>query len=378
MKRLIVCFDGTWNDAASGEALTNVAKLSRAIIEQDRRGVIQKVKYIAGVGTGYGGALGRGIGASGIEVGARVQEGYKFLAANYEPGDEIYVYGFSRGAFQARSLAGLIAFVGLMNPNAGISVGDAWQVYRAGRDGADPAALRKVRQASDYPVPVKLVGVWDTVGNIGNPLWEGGRLAERFKFHDTRLSPTVEVGLHALSIDEQRGPFRPALWTRRAHEPLPEHQRVEQVWFSGVHADVGGGYEETALSDIALLWMAERTAAYTNLAINVEKLMRFSRADPLGVQHSSTANGVFKASALLPFVRLIGQNRKGSSAVRRLFFRDIRTVRIAKGEVTVNELIHPSARARFGKAVKQNAGGKIRSFVYRPRNLAASLQPNAE
>ena len=373
MKRLICCLDGTWNDDTSESTPTNVLKLSRAI-PTEAGGARQVVKYIVGVGTGYGGKLGFGIGASGIEVGARVLEGYAFLVEHYEPGDEIYLFGFSRGAFQARSLAGFIALVGIAKRGNGFSSDEAWQAYRAGKGEADEATLAKLRTAAHFPAPIKLVGVWDTVGNLGNPLMPWGRIAKRFRFHDTRLTETTDVGLHALSIDEKRGPFRPTMWTLPTGASLRQGQHAEQVWFAGVHADVGGGYKATALSDIALLWMAERAAATTGLGVDLDKLRRDAKPDPLGVQHSSTTGKIFKWSAWLPFVRLVHQRAAGVGYLRRLLLGRWRTGRVARGQVMINEQIHPSVRARFSNEVSEDAGGEMRRFTYRPRNLAAALK----
>ena len=374
MKRLICCLDGTWNDDKDEATLTNVVKLRRAIPALDAGGIAQVVHYVVGIGTGYGGQLGFAIGASGIEVGERVKTGYKFLVENYAPGDEIYLFGFSRGAFEARSLAGFIAFAGIGRGDGAFSLDAAWSLYRQRPSDADETALAQLRATTHYPAPIKCVGVWDTVGNLGNPLRSSRIVRRLFDFHDTRLSPTVDVGLHALSIDERRGPFSPTLWTRPEGASLPAHQHVEQVWFAGVHADVGGGYKETAQSDIALLWMAERVAATTDLAINFEQLRRVTRPDPLGVQHASATGRVLRWSAKVPFVRLVAQDKRGVWTPRRIVLGTWRTSRVGGGQVPVNETIHESALARFGNSVPEDVAGKLRQIVYRPRNLSAALR----
>ena len=318
MKRLICCLDGTWNDDKREDALTNVVKLRRAIPAHDAAGVRQIAHYVEGIATGYTGKLRFAIGAVALEVGDRIRAGYKFLVENYEPGDEIYLFGFSRGAFQARSLAGLIAHVGIVRRDGAVDMAEVWRAYTHRRARSGAALLAKLRANAHHPVRIKCVGVWDTVGNLGNPLYPHGLIGLRFKFHDTSLSDTVDVALHALSIDEKRGPFSPTLWTLPRGKRLPAHQHVEQVWMAGVHADIGGGYKETALSDIGLMWMAERVAATTPLAIDLEHLRRTTQPDPLGLQHSSTISGIFKWSALLPYVRLVGQEMRAVRLARRL------------------------------------------------------------
>ena len=374
MKRLICCLDGTWNDDKNEDALTNVVKLRRAIPAVDAHGIRQVVHYVVGIGTGYSGQLGFAVGASGIEVGDRVKAGYKFLVENYDDGDEIYLFGFSRGAFEARSLAGFIALAGIGRPDSAFSIDQAWQIYRRRESHADPGAIERLRADRHYPARIKCVGVWDTVGNLGNPLRSSAIVRRLFDFHDTQLSDQVDVGLHALSIDERRAPFSPTLWTLPRGAVLPAGQVVEQVWFAGVHADVGGGYKETELSDIALLWMAERCVALTGLGIDFDYLARVTRPNPIGMQHGSAHGRIFKWSAKVPFVRLVRQDRRGVWTPRRITLRDWRTSRAQGGQVPVNEAIHESALTRFGKTVVEDINGKRCQIVYRPRNLAAALR----
>lgn len=373
MKRIVCCFDGTWNDDTTEAALTNVVRLRRAIRPVDDKGVRQLVRYIVGIGTGYEGRAAFLIGASGIEVGDRIKAGYRFLVDHYDDGDEIYLFGFSRGAFEARSLAGFITRIGLAIRCSTFELDDAWAAYRNPSSREGQALFNKVRQLTRHPIPIKCIGVWDTVGNIGNPFSSRGIVGRYVSFHDTRLAPTVKVGLHALSIDEVRGPFRPTFWTVPRGGTLPAGQTVEQVWFAGCHADVGGGYAETGLSDISLVWMAERVAALTGLGIDFESLRRTARPDPTALQHSSAARGVFQWSDALPCMRLIHQNTKAISPLRRALLGTWRTSRTGRGEDPVNEQIHASVRDRYGQEVEEDIAGVRRRFVYRPSNLAAVL-----
>ena len=285
MKRLVCFFDGTWNKPEDADR-TNVVKLQRAVLAADAGGIAQVVHYEVGIATES--ALGEwtfAVGAVGFGVGSRIQGGYRFLCENYEAGDEIFLVGFSRGAFQARSLAGLIALAGIARSATPEAISDAWDYYEQNKLAPDPARLEALRGANRYPVRIKCVAVWDTIGNLGIPFVRKSFIKELLGFHDTELSPTVDVGLHALAIDEPRGPFEPTLWTIKKGTSLPPGQVIEQVWFPGCHANVGGGYQDCSLSDIALLWMAERLAQTTGLAVNLEHLRATTRPDPLGELH---------------------------------------------------------------------------------------------
>jgi uncharacterized protein (DUF2235 family) len=211
--------------------------------------------YGQGVGTGNvvdrfsGGAFGRGLEEN-------IHDAYRFLIANYEPGDEIYIFGFSRGAYTARSLGGMIRKCGVLKREAVGEYHNALELYRSAAVKADdPPALafrEKHSLCGREPVAIQLIGVWDTVGALGIPL-RGLRWVTRkdYQFHDTELSQSVKFAYHALAIDEHRGPFEPTLWMAKAKPG----QTIEQVWFCGAHSDVGGGYPERGLSDLALDWM---------------------------------------------------------------------------------------------------------------------------
>lgn len=264
-KRLIICCDGTWNrpDQLSNRspAPTNVSKLALGIAPRDRAGNEQLLHYQPGVGTRRFERI-RG-GALGLGLSRNVRECYRFLVGSYEPGDELYLFGFSRGAFTARSVAGLVRNSGILRPEHADRIKDAYRLYRARSHDKRPRGIeaRIFRRMYSHPdAPIHFIGVWDTVGSLGIPI-DGVRvpwITRRWSFHDTTLSSHVRYAFHALAIDEQRGPFRPTLWEQ---QPDADGQVLEQVWFSGVHCDVGGGYGETELSEIPLLWMAGRAAS---------------------------------------------------------------------------------------------------------------------
>jgi lipoprotein NlpI len=373
MKRIVLCLDGTWNHNRLGAVLTNVYKLHQVIAPTDANGVRQFSNYIGGIDSADGESLQFLKGGIGYGVDNRVRKAYEALVKDYEPGDEIFLVGFSRGAFEARSLGGLITLIGVAKPGLGFSFDRAWSVYRTREKGRDQAALAQLRAATHYPVRIRCVGVWDTVGNLGNPFVSGGIIGRRYEFHDTRLTDNIDVGLHALSIDEIRGPFRPTPWTSPKDQALPANQHVEQVWFAGTHADVGGGHRETALSDIALIWMAERLQATAGLALDMHKLGHMTRPDPLGPQHSVAEGWIFKWSGRLPFIRLVRQATAAIPPLRRSLIGSWRAGKLPRGVEVVNESVHPSVLERFGKRVIELRIGRSHMITYRPRNLAAAL-----
>ena len=373
LKRVICCLDGTWNTNAAESILTNVAKLHHAIPAVDSSGVKQVSHYIAGIASEDGEVAQFLKGATGYGSLDRIQEGYEKIAGSYEAGDDLYLFGFSRGAYEARSLAALIDVVGLPKNPSEFSFDDAWAVYRKPEALRDAAALAAVRATTHYPVRIKCVGVWDTVGNIGNPFISGGPISRMFEFHNRQLPASVDVGLHALSIDEIRGPFRPTLWTLPRDTEMPQNQQIEQVWFAGSHADVGGGYRETELSDITLLWMAERARATAGLRVDTEELKRITRPDPLGPQHGVASGGIFKWSGRLPYIRLIKQKLKGIPALRRSLIGVWRSGKVPHKEVPVNESVHDSVLQRYEQRVVKYENDQSHIIQYRPRNLTAAI-----
>jgi Uncharacterized alpha/beta hydrolase domain (DUF2235) len=368
MKRLVCSLDGTWNDDDGEKPLTNVAKLNRAILFEDSRGVRQLNRYVVGIASSEDLGFAFLKGAMGFEVGDRIKAGYQFLSNVYEPGDEIYLFGFSRGAYEARSLASFITLFGLAKKGSNFSIDEAWSIYRRPDHERDFNAVAEISAACHYPVRIRCLGVWDTVGNIGNPYWSMGWLGRKFDYHDTRLHDTIDVALHALSIDETRSPFRPTLFTYPEDEQPPSHQHIEQRWFAGTHADVGGGWPETDLSDIALLWMAERVQATTDLAIDIDKLKREAKPDPLGLQHSSSTGWLYAFSQIVPYVRLIKQNLHCLSE-RHRFFKSWRTSKVGSGLISLNEAVHESALARLDRSVREERNNLIREIIYKPATL---------
>jgi uncharacterized protein (DUF2235 family) len=314
-KRIFVCSDGTWNvpDPTDGSKPTNVAKINRAILPVGWAGVQQLVFYDEGIGSqGFVDWLVPG--HTGIGLWRKALNGYRFIAENWAPGDEVYLFGFSRGAYTVRCLAGFLGAAGLLEESDWMG---AWRAFERGE-------WREPKR----PLPIKLVGVWDTVDALGLPIPVLRQLTRpRLRFRDGELGPHVANGFQALAIDEIRSAFVPMLWT---NDPAPG-QRIEQVWFPGVHADCGGGYAEDGLADVALHWMIRR-AEECGLSFDCDYERREIHANPGQALH---------------------QERKGLHRFKRIHERPVLEAN------SRTERIHCSAAARFDDA----AAG------YRPDNL---------
>ena len=266
MRRLVVCADGTWNSEQKkddGSGLTNVVRLRDAVAPRAPDGTEQVVFYHTGVGTGGWWDRATG-GAFGTGISRNIKACYAFLVREFKPGDELFLFGFSRGAYTVRSLAGLVRNCGVLRQSEARRIDEAYELYRDRGDDTHPnsAKAQAFRAAHSVETRVKCIGVWDTVGALGVPTrgpvgWISRR---RHGFHDVRLSSSVENAFHALAIDERRGPFEPALWEVRDGDPARKagRWRVEQRWFAGVHSNVGGGYPDCGLSNLALRWMMTR------------------------------------------------------------------------------------------------------------------------
>lgn len=256
MKRLVVCSDGTWQQLTNPYP-SNVVKLAQSVKPIAKDGVPQIVFYDEGVGTESQKVLG---GATGYGIDKNIEDCYRFLVLNYVAGDEIYLFGFSRGAYTVRSLAGMIYCSGLLDRPHITKAHDAYELYRTrGVKPKDQEAVEYRKMYGDR-VPITLLGCFDTVGALGIPGLAvfkkfNEQLNQRYRFHDTTLNKYVQNALHAMALDEVREAFDV---TPMAPHPDAENQRVIQKWFPGVHNCVGGGVEEhSGLSDTALQWMID-------------------------------------------------------------------------------------------------------------------------
>ena len=309
MQRIVVCCDGTWNTADQADGAiptpTNVARLHALVADADENGTVQHKYYHPGVGTDPG-LVSRLVGGGlGLGLNRNIMSAYRSVCDHYETGDDIFLIGFSRGAYTVRSLGGFIGRCGLLDLT-GLDDKTIWarieklftDGYRggdkklAGKMAKDKVAFHKPPK-NEKQIPIRFVGVWDTVGALGIPDHLGVLNLlddpQDYAFHDTTLGTNVATARHAVALDELRGNFQPTLWTK-----VKDSRDVQQVWFPGAHSDVGGGYRETGLSDGALKWMLDEAAA-CGLAIDA-KLAKQVRPNHQDVLHDSL-DGVF---ALLP------------------------------------------------------------------------------
>jgi uncharacterized protein (DUF2235 family) len=356
MKKIIVCCDGTWNKPDTYEKgvliKTNVQRIYEAI--GDESGDKQVKFYDPGVGTGFslkdrvfGGGFGRGIDRN-------IQDAYKFLMWNYEQGDQIYLYGFSRGAYTVRSLAGFVRNSGILKPEYLQYVDEAYSLYRdrTSMTHPDSDTMKGFRRtyAIEEETNIYFIGIWDTVGALGIPASSLNWYNTRYHFHDVKLSSKVKYAYHALSVDEQRKIFEPSLWEVSESQDAKENdQKCEQVWFSGVHSNVGGGYADTGLSDIALQWMINksRETGLTFIPSELDKI----KANSCG-ELVNSATGLFK---ILP--KISRQINKG--IVQK---KDPATGKLTEVKVKTNESVHYTCFERCHK-----------NEAYRPPNFFSAV-----
>lgn len=259
-QRLILLFDGTWNGP---QDRTNVYRLAGDILDYDDRGVRQRFFYEPGVGTrSWEKVIG---GATGFGLSRNLKSGYDWLVRNYMADAPIFVFGFSRGAYTARSLVGMTRKCGLLRTSTPSLLDDAEALYRDKNAAPDDQRCREFRARYSREIEIHMIGVWDTVGTLGIP---GTNISEhgRYSWHDTQLSSIVRRAYHALALDEHRLAFDVTLWTHADGVRKASQMEVEQRWFIGAHANVGGGYPMPGggfdpLSDLAYAWMCEKARA---------------------------------------------------------------------------------------------------------------------
>lgn len=340
-RRLILCLDGTWNTYTDH---TNVSRLHALVPNvPGRTGVAaEQIKYYdEGVGTGRFERI-RG-GALGLGLDENIRQAYAWLIDNYQANDQLFIFGFSRGAYTARSLAGLVARCGIADPSRVTGRKDvkeiarrAYDLYRPSSLGRDDAKTQAARFRADeaHAARIYFLGVWDTVGALGVPGW---KIAERF--HDTELCANVDYAYHAMAIDEHRKSYEVVPWSAN-----PGNATMEQRWFAGAHANVGGGYEDDLLPDISLKWML-RKACDCGLYLGERKGARIKPDDVLpldGGEYRSPVRDSYREF-------LCGVNAVNPRGQR--YFRPI--------GATLNEAVDDSVFRKIEQDPK-----------YRPRNLA--------
>lgn len=297
-KRIILCEDGTWLNSDNNslkDALSipsNITRLSRAIKSVSSDGIPQIVYYHFGVGGSSGSfkILNRLAGFNGDGIGEIIREGYEFVCNNYSLGDEIFLFGFSRGAYTARSIAGLIDNIGVLTKDGLPYLAEIYRDVKNEHDenyrprhpdipfpdkppASDPAYKEQLqrRRMTILDVRIKVVGVWDTVGALGVPkvplltrLRLQSTTMHEFRFHDTALCDCVEYAFQALSLDERRASFQPCLW-----EKLEDNQtNLRQVWFPGAHSNIGGGYDDQQIATITFAWMVAQCQPFLDFDLD--------------------------------------------------------------------------------------------------------------
>lgn len=258
-RRIVLSLDGTWNSdpPLPGVEPTNGLQIARRLaLKAD--GVEQKVLYLPGVGSGWTHLT----GYAGWGIGRIIQTAYRRLAELWRSGDEIYLFGVSRGVYAALSLARWIDGAGLPEPP--LSDDALARSFAAYRD-ADVEVQRGL--PGRRPAPIRFLGAFDAVDALGLPLpWLRNITRPRVGFHSARLPGNIAIARHALALDEVRGAFEPTVWVPPAHPG----QSVEQVWFHGSHPDVCGGFGKREISDHTLLWMMDE-AEKAGLAFDPER-----------------------------------------------------------------------------------------------------------
>jgi uncharacterized protein (DUF2235 family) len=351
--------DGTWDTPDDN---TNVWRSRLLVRDTDAAGNAQDAYYEEGVGTKRferlrGGALGRGLDAN-------LRNAYQWLMSRYDDGDEIYLFGFSRGAYTARSLGGLIGRCGLLQPGSPFSVQQIFERYRRG---AEAPSLLELQFKEKLPesdedtslmqysrrVDVEFIGVWDTVEALGIPVGNiHGLSRSSYYFHNTNPSALYKHMYQALAVDENRKDYQAVLWTlfQPAAEPVPTlkpDQTLEQRWFIGAHCNVGGGYRNDELAQIPLAWLVEKAA---------ECGLRFKyELELTGDEYLQQPVDSY-ARFLKGVYRLITLGRRHFRPIAR---DPVATKKLAGWSHSVNETIDATVFARWRSAP-----------AYRPENLS--------
>jgi len=255
-KNIVVFSDGTGQEGGTGHN-TNVYKLFNMIEDRTDK---QIAFYDRGLGTGWRKVTGN---VGGMGISQNIMESYEFIFDNYMAGDQIYLFGFSRGAATVRSLSSFIHYFGILPKSRTELIKKAYKIYKiTDNKKRKRKATELITNNHTMWTRVKFLGVWDTVAALGVPI-SGVRVALdklpffKHRFHNFTLSESVENACHALAIDDERRTFHPVLWDPQ----IEEYQKMKQVWFCGAHTDVGGGYKEQELSDIPLVWMIQQAVA---------------------------------------------------------------------------------------------------------------------
>jgi hypothetical protein len=380
-KNIVLCSDGTGNQAVKGRG-TNVFKLYEALDLHDRANP-QIAFYDDGVGTQSNKFLKLLGGAFGYGLSRNIKELYTDLVRNYDPGDRIYLFGFSRGAFTVRSLAGFIVNCGILDrrklkdtADLDRKVQEAYKTYRRRyrtviqrfwdgllkRPSAEDVAkawreehgveMEGESHQARFRPPIRFIGVWDTVDAVGLPIAGAARLMNtlvyRYKFPQNFLSRRVQKACQALSIDDERQTFHPQLWFYR--NPA-DCKTIRQVWFAGVHSNVGGGYPKQGMSLVPLDWMMTRAEEPLD-DLPGEPGLRFIQAVRDTYRNSRNAND------------MLYDSRSGMAVYYRYWPRDIvkihsKSILRDEDKSSILPVIHMSVFERIAQETQGYAPGNL-------------------
>jgi len=322
MANIVICADGTWNrpeEDIEKDFPTNVLKLARAV-KPSSGGVKQHIFYDWGLGSYHNNVS---AGATGRGIHKNILDGYRYIVQNYDPKDHLYLFGFSRGAYTVRALSGLINNCGILKrPDANL-ISRAWRIYKnplvKNTPSGDASQLFRDNHCHSSK-KVHFVGVWDTVGALGIPFSLMGLFESHDEFYDTKMGSNVSIARHALAIDEKREDFEPTVWT-----PKPDMD-LKQVWFAGVHSDVGGSYpsdKQTGIraSDAPLRWMLDEAV---HAGLEIEPHIRDSLTDGTQGKIHKSRNHVYRLKSPLHRSLIIdGKPTKIHPSVKARYLADI-------------------------------------------------------
>ena len=339
-KRLALYLDGTWNQVSDN---TNIWRFRALFSPQSADGCEQRAYYSTGLGTKFGEKIRGGMFGTGIDTA--ITSAYEWLMENYAEGDEIFIFGFSRGAYTARSLSGFISKCGLLQSGAPLGVNQLFMRYRrTGQSTIRDLIAAQGEGKKDFSfeegwmlkfaqaVPVKFIGVFDTVGALGVPLpWLH---FSAYPFLNTGLRQNNEYAFHAMAIDEHRKAFAPTLWSNEGATSARQRpiERTEQRWFIGAHANVGGGCFNDPLAQLPFNWLA-RKAESLGLSFRDGFATEPNAANAaISDSYAAFMSGLYRLLTFCrPYYRPIGEPPKAEGA----------------GVVNINETIDASVFERW-------------------------------
>ncbi len=339
-KRIIVCCDGTWNKF-NDRTPTNIRRLAQLLKASASDGTRQLVHYQDGIGTRWYDKLPGG--AFGIGIDKKIRAAYQVLCEQYEPGDEIYLFGYSRGAYTVRSLGGLIDCVGILPPHQTAQVETAYRIYRTkqrAKRQEQAAAFRSAYQS--HAAPITLLGCWDTVGALGVPdlipnlpidYW----INKPYRFHNTKLSPLIQNALHVAAVDEQHKVFP----LTPMEVPTGSPTRLKQLWFPGNHVLVGTAWGG-GIADLTITWV-------------VQSVRDFG----LGLEFDQAQINLLQPSVLkLPIPDLYAARRRWRFPFLSILGLKVREISDQPNTENRQQKFHPSVQERWCK-----------NAAYRPKSL---------